>query len=268
MEALRDGPRTPSDIARRTSLQRSNVSRTISELLRHDIVYCVSPELRKGRLYGLAPESVMQLDFPEASLDFLPEASKADLVQGFAPQVRGEAMIAGVTATINLLGADAVVKLSRACGFSFFGIQREQWYSMENHHLLLYWLSELFEGGLNLCRQMGRRSIAHLPYLQNFIATRNLDVVALVERAPLVHNYYFNFGRFEVLPAKDGVEIRQFDMLATPPFCAARRGNYEGIMEARGYIVDVEERSCETRGDPYCTFRVRATGLRNAQQGD
>ena len=80
------------------------------------------------------------------------------------------------------------------------------------------------------------------------------------ERAPLAHDYYFNFGRYEVARWGDGVELRQFDMLPIPEFCAARRGNYQGVMEAIGFANEIRERVCALDGGPYCAFLVRVEG--------
>lgn len=243
------------------------MSRALSELQNSDVVYCLSPELRKGRLYALAPESAIQLYVRGRSEELPTQAPQPDLEAEFTPRVRGEAMIGGVAAAAEILGPDGLVKLSRACGFNFLRIRRDRWYSMKLHHLFLHQLANLFDsGGLTLCGRIGRRSIAHLPYLQQFLAARNVGVLALAERAPLLHGYYFNFGRFEMEPRRNGFEVRQFDMLPTPQFCAARRGNYRGVMEAGGYVAEVQEIHCETEGDPYCAFQISVKRARESPQ--
>lgn len=261
VEVLKDGPKTPATIARLTKLHRSNVSRALSELQNSQVVYCLSPELRKGKLYGLAPESAIGLQMRDETWELLPEAPAAEMEQQFTPRVRGEAMLAGIAATVEVLGPEAVVRLSRACEVNLFAVQGERWYAAKLHHRFLSQLGEIFEGGLDLCREVGRRSIAYLPYLQRFLADRDVDLMAFAERAPLAHDYYFNFGRFEVLPHEGGFEARQFDMFPTPAFCAARAGNYEGVLEAKGFVHQVREPRCEAQGDPYCAFQVEVKGL-------
>jgi ArsR family transcriptional regulator, cadmium/lead-responsive transcriptional repressor len=51
--ALLAGPKTPKQIAELTGLKLSHVSLTLSELQKAEIAECLTPELRKGRLYQL-----------------------------------------------------------------------------------------------------------------------------------------------------------------------------------------------------------------------
>ncbi|RLF08209.1 MAG: ArsR family transcriptional regulator [Thermoprotei archaeon] len=46
-------PMTPSQIARRTGIHISHVSLTLRDLAKENIVRCVNPERKKGRLYIL-----------------------------------------------------------------------------------------------------------------------------------------------------------------------------------------------------------------------
>jgi DNA-binding transcriptional regulator GbsR (MarR family) len=47
------GPRTPSQLAIATGIHRNHVSQSLKELEEVKVVYCLTPELRKGRLFGL-----------------------------------------------------------------------------------------------------------------------------------------------------------------------------------------------------------------------
>ena len=51
--ALEDGPRTPKQIATTTGLHLSHVSATLDELANENVVVCLTPELRKGKLFQL-----------------------------------------------------------------------------------------------------------------------------------------------------------------------------------------------------------------------
>jgi len=54
VDALTDGPATPSTLATRTELHVSHVSRTLTELQDEDLVELLVPEdQKKGRYYGL-----------------------------------------------------------------------------------------------------------------------------------------------------------------------------------------------------------------------
>jgi len=53
---LKDKPLTPVMIAEKTSLHASHISNTLSELTKENIVVCLTPKLRKGRLYDLTKD--------------------------------------------------------------------------------------------------------------------------------------------------------------------------------------------------------------------
>lgn len=53
VSVLNEGPRTPKDIAQELDLYISHISSTLSELEEKNIVRCLTPRLRKGRIYGL-----------------------------------------------------------------------------------------------------------------------------------------------------------------------------------------------------------------------
>ena len=47
---------TPMELAKDTNIPLSHVSNTLAELLEKDLVDCLTPELKKGRLYDLTKE--------------------------------------------------------------------------------------------------------------------------------------------------------------------------------------------------------------------
>jgi predicted transcriptional regulator len=53
MIALQDKPSTPSIIAEQSKIYPSHVSNTLSELVEKKLVVCLTPKLKKGRLYEL-----------------------------------------------------------------------------------------------------------------------------------------------------------------------------------------------------------------------
>jgi len=57
LDALADGPATPTTVGERTDLELTHVSRTITELREHDLAELLVPEERtKGRIYGLTDD--------------------------------------------------------------------------------------------------------------------------------------------------------------------------------------------------------------------
>ncbi len=53
MLALHDKVSTPSAIAGKTKIYPSHISNTLSELVEKKLVVCLTPKLKKGRLYEL-----------------------------------------------------------------------------------------------------------------------------------------------------------------------------------------------------------------------
>ena len=56
MITLKDKPLTPTTISDKTDLYPSHVSLTLAELTKKNVVVCLTPKLRKGRLYDLTKE--------------------------------------------------------------------------------------------------------------------------------------------------------------------------------------------------------------------
>lgn len=54
-----------------------------------------------------------------------------------------------------------------------------------------------------------------------------------------------------------GIEITQFDMLPTREFFAARKVNYESVLEAKGYLAEAWETCCEVEGSPTAPILAR-----------
>lgn len=54
--ALQEKPMTPADISKKTSIYPSHISTSLKELSEKTLVVCLTPKLRKGRLYNLTKE--------------------------------------------------------------------------------------------------------------------------------------------------------------------------------------------------------------------
>lgn len=53
MKALEGTAKIPSAIARDSGIRTNHISKVLSELKAHELVECINPEVRKGRLYRL-----------------------------------------------------------------------------------------------------------------------------------------------------------------------------------------------------------------------
>lgn len=53
MKALHGTVKIPSTIAKDSGIRTNHISKVLSELKAHELVECINPEVRKGRLYRL-----------------------------------------------------------------------------------------------------------------------------------------------------------------------------------------------------------------------
>jgi len=53
---LLTGPMNPKQIANKTGLYLSHVSKTLNELSRLGLINCLTPELKRGRIYRITTE--------------------------------------------------------------------------------------------------------------------------------------------------------------------------------------------------------------------
>ena len=53
LKTLANNAKMPSQIAKDTGIVQNHISNTIRQLKDHDLVECINPEVRKGRLYRL-----------------------------------------------------------------------------------------------------------------------------------------------------------------------------------------------------------------------
>ena len=51
MKSLAGDVKMPSEIARDAGIRQNHISKVLSELKAHELVECINPEVRKGRLY-------------------------------------------------------------------------------------------------------------------------------------------------------------------------------------------------------------------------
>jgi len=53
MKSLDDEVKIPSQIAKDSEIRQNHISKVLAELKAHELVECINPEVRKGRLYRL-----------------------------------------------------------------------------------------------------------------------------------------------------------------------------------------------------------------------
>ena len=54
--ALTGSPKTPSQIAKETGLFKTHISTVLKDLVTEKIITCMTPDLRRGKIFGLTHE--------------------------------------------------------------------------------------------------------------------------------------------------------------------------------------------------------------------
>ena len=58
MKSLENDIKIPTNIAKDSGIRTNHISKVLSELKAHELVECINPEVRKGRLYRLTEKGV------------------------------------------------------------------------------------------------------------------------------------------------------------------------------------------------------------------
>lgn len=62
LKAIGDGVKMPKEIAEDSGILQNHISNVLRQLKEKDIVECLNPNVRKGRLYRLSDEGLEILD--------------------------------------------------------------------------------------------------------------------------------------------------------------------------------------------------------------
>lgn len=53
IKSLNESPKIPSEISKDTRIHQNHISNTLKQLKEHNLIVCINPEVRKGRVYRL-----------------------------------------------------------------------------------------------------------------------------------------------------------------------------------------------------------------------
>ncbi len=62
MKSLEGEVLIPSQIARNSGIRTNHISKVLGELKDHELIECINPEVRKGRLYRLTDKGEQIID--------------------------------------------------------------------------------------------------------------------------------------------------------------------------------------------------------------
>ena len=62
LKSLKDGAKMPSQISREVDIAQNHISNILRQLKEHELIECINPEVRKGRLYRLTDDGEEIID--------------------------------------------------------------------------------------------------------------------------------------------------------------------------------------------------------------
>src|SRR5712691_5337124 len=221
LAAVIPGPQTPVQISKQTGLRLSHVSRTLGELVRADLLQCVSGE-RRGKLYGISNLGV---------------AVFGELVDN-----RGDRLVA------------PMVRGSHCQNFHHW-VAVHYGRAAADEAMLDYIEAHFGDGTYETIRRMMRDEVPNFLTLKR-LGARALPFPILLELMPGAYNREFNHGRLEVEVHARHALMKSVDWMSSPARCALRLGMYEGILAMVGIRGTVSKVACMLRGDPYCGHEI------------
>jgi len=228
LAAVIPGPQTPVQISKQTGLRLSHVSRTLGELVRADLLQCVSAE-RRGKLYGISNLGV-------AVFGELVDNRGDRLI---APMVRGshcQNFHHWVAVHHGRAAADeALIEVGLHPG----RLNGNGWYPVRSLLGMLDYIEAHFgDGTYDTIRRMMRDEVP------NFLTLKRLGARALP--FPIL---------LELMPGAYAL-MKSYDWMSSPARCALRLGMYEGLLAMVGVRGTVSKVACMLRGDPYCGYEI------------
>jgi len=258
IRALATKPKLPNQVAKETGLRLVHVSRALKELRLRGLVECLTPEARaRGRLYALTESGFMLVAYIEDSgARYRPAGSIPAATLGFVPKFRASAIVRGLAYLRTTYGTDAVTTALKRWTVNPAQLVDEDWISIPALDELYELIEAAFgDGSYNSIRVMFHHAVPKMPTVIRQIVKR-IPLKALAERAPIVYNQEYNYGRLEVLAERSRARFRHHDWSPSPAMCAMMRGTYEGILISRHVKGTVTEVACVREGSEYCEYLV------------
>ncbi len=154
------------------------------------------------------------------------------------------------------MGSKALEGILADAGIEMAELNDDGWYPVGLYELVLRGLDRRWSGspGEGLF-EAGRYASKLLGTVRQQVV-RAASLEELAERAPIVWNKEFNFGRLEVLVGRGWAVFTHYDWYPFPELCKILKGTYTGILELNGVPGRVEETKCMRLGNDRCEYQV------------
>ncbi len=248
-------PKVPKQLATDTKLRIAHVSRALRELSRQGLVECLTPSVKsRGRLYALTEPGYHLTSYMTSSTRrFVPALSPAE-PPAFVLKSRARAVRRCIGFLKAAKGEVAVRQALRDWSADPEALTEDTWLSVDVLDEFLELVEAKFgDGSYDFIRQLYSQTIIQVPSVKEQVS-KLIPLELLAERAPIVYQQEWNFGRLEVKVSPGRALFQHYDWMPTPGMCSMLQGAYEGVLKARRTAGTVTKTRCVREGDDHCAY--------------
>ncbi len=256
--SLASHPKLPKQISQDTGLRSVHVSRALRELRVRGLVECLTPEAKtRGRLYGITGSgSALVAFFRMSTHRYLPSTGVRSDV-GFVPKIRAALAIRCIAYLDGSKGEGATRAALKRWSVAPDELAEDVWLAVDAYDEFFELLEASFgDGSYAFVRDLCAHAAPSVSTVRAQIL-KALPLEAVAERAPIVYNKEWNYGRLEVKAGRGWALFSHYDWQPTPPLCALMEGTYAGILNVRRVKGTVTKVRCVRKGDDHCEYLVK-----------
>jgi len=256
--SLAQRPKLPKQLSQDTGLRIVHVSRALRELRDKGLVICLTPETkRRGRLYGITSGgSALVAYIRTSSHRYLPGGESVPAI-GFVPKIRATLALQCTALLRSTKGVGATRDALLGWSVDPDRITNETWLSVDAYDEFFELVEASFgDGTYGFIRDLCSHAVPAMSAVKEQVL-KLISMEALAERAPIVYNKEWNYGRLEVSTGRGWARFKHYDWEPTPAMCAMFHGTYEGVLRARRGVGTVTKTRCVRRGDELCEYYAR-----------
>ncbi len=257
LRSLAGQPKLPKQISLDTSVRIVHVSRALRELRERGLTECLTPQTKaRGRVYGITVNGSALIAFFRSSSHRYVPSGRGSLTTGFVPKIRASLALRCMAYLLPTKGSAPTRAALLRWSVNADELTDEVWLSVDAYDEFFELLEASFgDGSYDFIRDLCFHAVPTMSAVKEQVL-KVIPLEALAERAPIVYNKEWNYGRLEVRTGRRWAAFMHYDWQPTPPMCAMFHGTYEGVLHARRTRGSVKQTRCIRMGDDHCEYRV------------